>query len=70
MDKRTILLVEDETDVMLANKEYLEGKGMLALEADSIGEAREILQHTPVNLILLDVNLPDGSGLAFVQEIR
>lgn len=68
-EKPVILLVEDETDVMLANQEYLENCAMGVLVADSIAEARLHLAKSRVDLVVLDVNLPDGSGLDFVKEI-
>lgn len=70
MGRTTILLVEDETDVMLANQEYLEDRGMQVLTADTLAEAERVLAENPLDIILLDVNLPDGSGLEFVREIR
>lgn len=50
----------------------------LALKNDSyffyqcrtLQEAREILNREDITLVLLDVNLPDGSGIDFVREIR
>lgn len=68
MTQPSILLVEDETDVMLANQEYLEGKGLRVLVADTLAEAAAILQGETPDLILLDVNLPDGSGLDFFKH--
>lgn len=38
-------------------------------EAKSLGEARSILTETEVDLILLDNNLPDGTGLAYAKEL-
>ena len=65
-----ILLIEDETDVMLSNQEFLEQKGFDILCADTLQDAKFLLQKTPVDLILLDINLPDGSGLEFVKTTR
>lgn len=70
MKDKTILLIEDETDVLLANQEYLTAKGMRVLAAESLGEAEAILARTVPDIILLDVLLPDGSGFDYIQEIR
>lgn len=36
----------------------------------SLADARQAVRTRPYDLILLDINLPDGSGLEFLQEIR
>ena len=68
MNRPSILLVEDETDVMLANQEYLEGRGMRVMVADTLAEAAASLRAETPDLILLDINLPDGSGLEFLHH--
>lgn len=67
---QNILIVED--DIALGN-----GVG-LALQSDSvkttiartIKEAQEQLQSQKYDLLILDVNLPDGNGLTLLQEVR
>jgi two-component system KDP operon response regulator KdpE len=39
------------------------------IEACSLAEARQVLSTRPVDIILLDVQLPDGSGLSLVDEL-
>lgn len=39
-------------------------------EAATLGEARRLLSDREVDLILLDVRLPDGNGLDLVREIK
>ena len=64
-----ILLIED--DVMLSGglQAFLQKKGYAVQTADSVSEARQML-HRPFSLILMDLNLPDGDGIALCQEIR
>jgi len=40
------------------------------LEARTLGQARAILTDEPIDLVLLDVRLPDGNGLDLVREIK
>lgn len=70
MRKIHILLVEDETDVLIINKNFLLGKGYQISCAETLASARNIFLGTPPDLILLDVLLPDGSGYDFCSEIR
>ena len=71
MKGKTILLVEDNPDVMRNNKDMLTDLGVKVLTAETIAEARSHL--FPVNFIdaaIIDIMLPDGSGLEFLKEIR
>lgn len=43
--------------------------GIAVLEAETIGEAKVILEGNIVNLALLDINLPDGSGIDLARDI-
>ena len=63
----TILIVED--DRPLNDGIALSLNGAKTLQAYNLKEARTLLNET-VDLIILDINLPDGSGLDFCREIR
>ena len=65
-----ILLVEDEERVNVLNKHQLEKKGYEVYAAKNLAEAREHLAAITPDIILLDVDLPDGSGFDFCEEIR
>ena len=62
-----ILIVED--DIALNNGIALSLNGDRAIQAYSIAEAKCKLD-TSVDLIILDINLPDGSGIDLCREIR
>ncbi|MCM1127280.1 MAG: response regulator transcription factor [Lachnospiraceae bacterium] len=63
----TILIVED--DKPLNDGIALSLNGTKILQAYNLREARALLDET-VDLMILDVNLPDGSGLDFCREVR
>lgn len=68
--KENILLVEDDPNILRTNRRILEREGFAVLCAATLGEARSLLrEHTP-DALVLDIRLPDGSGLAFCEEIR
>ncbi len=70
MGKATILLVEDNPRIQLANKDMLSLLGYHAVTAASIREAREKMKESTPDLVVLDIMLPDGSGLDFLAELR
>ena len=69
-----ILLVEDDHDLRAALREALSVEGYTVLPAASLADARALAQHAEsdggVDLVLLDLGLPDGDGKTFLQTLR
>ncbi len=65
-----ILIVEDNESLNNGIALSLKQEGYAFFNALSLQEARAIWKTENPDLILLDINLPDGSGLAFCKEIR
>ena len=70
MREKTILLVEDNEDILEANRRVLQRAGYSVNVAQSIAAARESLHQRLPDAIVLDIMLPDGNGLDFIEEIR
>ena len=64
-----ILVADDEKDVVSLLKDYFEMNDYLVITAYSGSEAIEKTAQNP-DIILLDVNLPDGDGLSVCRKIR
>jgi DNA-binding NarL/FixJ family response regulator len=66
-----ILLVEDDTEVIAHFSEIIQSSPKFNLHgvANSIKTARQLIDET-IDLVLLDIGLPDGSGLDFIPEIK
>lgn len=67
--KLTILLVEDETTYAQLIELFLLDYGHQIHTVYSITDARHLLQHQ-FDLLIADVNLPDGDGIDFAQLAR
>ena len=65
-----ILLVEDEESVNRGIEFTLTKEGYHVETAGTIHEAEEILKRMSPQMVICDVNLPDGSGLDLIREIR
>lgn len=70
MEQQTLLLVEDDRNILLSNQEFFSRRGYAILTATTLAEAERVLKNHASNLILLDINLPDGSGLDFIARLR
>lgn len=65
-----ILIVEDDINLNQGLAYALEKEQYQVYSAGTLGEAREIYEKEPVDLVLLDVNLPDGEGFTFCRWMR
>ena len=69
--KHKILMVEDEIDVLEANKIVLEHNNYEVFSATNVEVAKELLETQPVDLILLDVMMEkDTDGFNFAQYVK
>ncbi|MBQ3886856.1 MAG: response regulator transcription factor [Clostridia bacterium] len=66
----TILLVEDNPHIMEINREALMMEDYTVLEADSGSACMEQLSQNDVDLIVLDIMLPDGDGLSLCRRVK
>ncbi|MGL5507090.1 MAG: response regulator transcription factor, partial [Paraclostridium sp.] len=67
---KTILILEDDESLNTGITFKLKKEGYNVLPAMTIEEARQLFNKNDVDLIISDINLPDGSGLKFCEEIR
>lgn len=67
-----ILLIEDDSTLCMGMKYALESENFTIYTADSVESGKKILhtQGISLNLILLDVMLPDGNGYDLCKYIR
>lgn len=70
MIENRLLVVEDDVDQRRLVADILRGKDYIVAEAASLREAREELERGPFDLVLSDLKLPDGDGMALFDEVR
>lgn len=69
MEKR-ILIIEDDKKLNDGIKLALKSEQYTFEQCRRLSDARSFLDKYDADLILLDINLPDGNGIDFVREIR
>ena len=65
-----ILVCDDEKDIVAALKIYLTAEGYEVLEAGTGREALDILERERVDLVLMDIMMPEMDGLSAVAKLR
>lgn len=67
-----VLLVEDDRELRATLREALVVEGYQVFASASLADARAVLSHSggAVDLVLLDLGLPDGEGAALLAELR
>lgn len=70
MNTYKILIVEDDRGLNRGIALALKEETVEFLSALTLAQAQEIWKNNAVDMVLLDVNLPDGSGYELLKEIR
>ena len=65
-----ILIIEDEPDIRKTLEYNISREGYKVVCASSLSEGKEQINSSDFSLILLDLMLPDGSGLDLCREIK
>ena len=67
---REILLLEDDTTLGRGIQLALQDPDVTIALTGTLSQAREMLAQKKFDLLILDVNLPDGSALDLLREVR
>lgn len=70
MSERLILVVDDDFETRNYLKALLEAKGYQVSAVETGGQALLKMRNALVDLVILDVLLPDGTGLDFCRQIK
>lgn len=69
-NQKKLLLVDDDPNLILLVKDYLEFRGYEVVTAENGREALEILTHELPDMIICDIMMPEMDGYGFVTELR
>lgn len=69
-DQKTLLLIDDDPNLILLVKDYLEFRGYQVITAENGREALDILTGETPDMIICDVMMPEMDGYAFVEHVR
>lgn len=69
-ERRSILVVEDDEEIRSLISKYLSDHGLKVMVAQDGKQMDEVLASAQVDLIVLDVNLPDEDGFSICMRLR
>jgi two-component system OmpR family response regulator len=70
MSHARVLVIDDDANLRELINSYLRDEGYAVLESGSARGAKELVESSTIDLILLDVRLPDGDGFDLLREMR
>jgi DNA-binding NtrC family response regulator len=70
MPEAKVLVVDDDQSIRFTLTTALRGWGYIPVEASSVAAALATFETEQPTVVLLDINLPDGSGLDVLREVK
>jgi DNA-binding response OmpR family regulator len=67
---KRILIIDDEEDIRFLLKRYLLAHDYEVTEAENLAQGFEIYLKNSPSIVVLDVNLPDGSGINYGRQFK
>ncbi len=65
-----VLIVDDQEDIRFALAKIVEKEGYSAITAANGLDALDLLHSSVIDLVFLDIGLPDGSGIDLIRKIK
>lgn len=64
-----VLVLDDDAEVRATIERILQADGMVTHGAASVSDAAALLRELPIDVVVCDLNLPDGSGIDLVRQL-
>ena len=68
--KKTILILEDDVDLAEGIELSLQSEELDFVICSTIADARNVIPKQKIDLMIFDINLPDGNGVEFCHEMK
>lgn len=68
--KKTVLILEDDIDLAEGIELSLQSEELNFVICSTIADARTVIPEQKIDLMIFDINLPDGNGLEFCREVK
>ena len=65
-----ILIIDDDPDMSAGLRDNMEVEGYRVVVANTLKQAQDIIFNQDFSIVLLDLMLPDGSGINFCRQLR
>jgi DNA-binding NarL/FixJ family response regulator len=69
-DRKRLLLIDDDPNLILLVKDYLEFRGYEVVTADNGKEALQLLAQVPPDMIICDIMMPEMDGYGLIENVR
>jgi DNA-binding NarL/FixJ family response regulator len=69
-DRKRLLLIDDDPNLILLVRDYLEFRGYEVLTADNGKEALNLLSQNLPDMIICDIMMPEMDGYALIENVR
>lgn len=70
MDEKTVLIIEDEEDAAELFAEMMRVSGFRVLKTTNSAPAMQMMTSEPPDIVILDIMMPDVSGLDVLRDMR
>ena len=65
-----VLIVDDFENLGTMIGQYLGHHGYIARAVTTLDAARRLIDDEPLDVLVLDIHMPDGDGIAFLAEVK
>ena len=70
MEEKDILVIDDDCDLAEITSDFLSDHGYEVMHTSNIDTAEKMTRQYRFKLLLLDINLPDGTGFSLCEKLR